>query len=1674
MHKQIRTIILASIVFLGMASAPDALAQFNNTTPRATFAGTHNYVVTGGTLRGDSNDDDACDLNTSSTAALSGIPGGSTILGAFLYWGGSGSTGDYSVTFGPTGATANRTAAGGNQFSELFNEDGYNFSFFGAYYDATAIVAGKAGGPNGNYSLSNLAVTNSGAYCTNQTTLAAWALVVVYSNPSESYRYTRVYDGLQYFRGSSVTTTQSGFRVPDLLDGKVTTVTWEGDPDTATSFALDGFDEALSFDGNPLLNAGCDGNNNLYNSTLNTTGSSCVSTNYGADVDTYDITNYLYEGQTGATLEYSSGNDLVLLTAQVISTTNTPVADLGITKTHNGSFFTVGQNGSYNIVVHNHGPEIATGTATVTDTLPTGLTYVSGTGTGWACSAVGQVVTCNNSQTSLAIGADLPALTLTVAVGAAAAASTENTATVSHPMFDGTGGNQSDDDTVAVRGSNLSTSSKTVVDLNGNDVEPGDILRYTITLNETGAFGIDATGVSVVDDLADNLGDLSIVSIPSGATDNSIGSGGANGTGQVNVTGITVPSGATRSIVFDVTVFGDAEAGDTIDNAATIANPTGPGATPSASQLTVAVSQAPVTGEKRLYVYNNLDLTRVPQTANSTTGVTIDNDNDSSTWVLTSPVATGKSLILPEQTVAVQLVTRASGSSTGSNTRNVIVQLLNDGVVIGADTVGVVGTGNTLRTWSIDIDPTIIQSGDSLEMRVENTHQSNNRDIVVVSRTSAANYSRIIFDSDTVVNVDAVGFHTAAYAAAGSKTVWNPGNSVYIRADVSDPFGGYDVSGARLTLTDPDGTVHVNNAVMPAVTNPSNNGTPNRYFEYQFNIPGNPDFGNWVASVTATEGSETPAVTHTRNGVMRVEPQALAVLKTHSGDFTAGANNSFTLTVSNSGGATINGTTTVKDTLAAGLTFVSGTGTGWSCSSAGQVVTCTSNASIPASSSMAPITLTVAVAGNMGASVANQASVGNSTIAGGYQKPGNTDTAIVRHSDLSTSTKSVSDLNGGDANPGDSLRYSIDVIESAGYPANNVTVSDVLPYGLTGLAGLNVTLTTCNGTPSVVGGTLTVTGLSLAGGASCAIVFDVQVSGSAGAGLLIDNVATINNPAGDGATPNAPVTVSQSQVLNPGDKVLYGYANNTMTRVAQAANGNNTINEGSYQDFILSGISSALTIAPGSTITVHAWLRRTGSTTTTARSLYARLLKNGTTQIGSTSNTVGFTSTNAARQQFTITAPSFGSAGNLVPGDTLVLRIYNDSGSGGNDRTVRFDQRVTGGSDADDLSIATISTPTVVNVGSVAVYSAAYPSTSQAAAYGPGETIHVRATVTDPFGFADISGGSITIKNPGGSTVHTANLVNGSHTESTSGATRVYEYAYVIPGGAPTGAWTASVTANEGAEGTITHTGNGGFSVGGQVKLRKVWGPGATAGHAVSLTISGGTGAVAGSSTAPSTLVEAVSNAATGATITLAEAFTNGSAGEYTVTLACLKDIDSTTVTPVGTGLSRTITMPAGSVTCTWTNSKTVPLTVVKLVSAVSDQVNGTSNPKAIPGAIMEYQIIVTNPAAGPVDTDSVFLVDPVPDQLELRVADIGGTGSGPISFTDGSPGSGLAYTFTALSSSTDDVAFSNDEGATWVYTPVPGVDGVDPSVTHIRINPKGLFNANNAQFTVRFRTRIK
>jgi len=106
----------------------------------------------------------------------------------------------------------------------------------------------------------------------------------------------------------------------------------------------------------------------------------------------------------------------------------TPAA-LNISKTHAGNF-AQGQNGAtYSITVSDTiGAGPTSGTVTVTETVPLGLTLASMAGTGWTCPPGG--TTCTRSDV-LAAGASYPAITVTVNVASNAASQVTNQVSVS-------------------------------------------------------------------------------------------------------------------------------------------------------------------------------------------------------------------------------------------------------------------------------------------------------------------------------------------------------------------------------------------------------------------------------------------------------------------------------------------------------------------------------------------------------------------------------------------------------------------------------------------------------------------------------------------------------------------------------------------------------------------------------------------------------------------------------------------------------------------------------------------------------------------------------------------------------------------------------------------------------------------------------------------------------------------------------------------------------------------------------------------------------------------------------------------------------------------------------------------------------------------------------------------
>ena len=90
----------------------------------------------------------------------------------------------------------------------------------------------------------------------------------------------------------------------------------------------------------------------------------------------------------------------------------------------------------------------------------------------------------------------------------------------------------------------------------------------------------------------------------------------------------------------------------------------------------------------------------------------------------------------------------------------------------------------------------------------------------------------------------------------------------------------------------------------------------------------------------------------------RIVAPDLTVTKTHTGDFADGRTGTFRLTVRNTGTSATTEPIRLVDTLPAGLTYVSASGGGFTCSASGRTVTCVRAAPLAAGAS-ATVTLTV-------------------------------------------------------------------------------------------------------------------------------------------------------------------------------------------------------------------------------------------------------------------------------------------------------------------------------------------------------------------------------------------------------------------------------------------------------------------------------------------------------------------------------------------------------------------------------------------------------------------------------------------------------------------------------------------------------------------------------------------
>lgn len=242
-----------------------------------------------------------------------------------------------------------------------------------------------------------------------------------------------------------------------------------------------------------------------------------------------------------------------------------------------------------------------------------------------------------------------------------------------------------------------------------------------------------------------------------------------------------------------------------------------------------------------------------------------------------------------------------------------------------------------------------------------------------------------------------------------------------------------------------------------------------------------------------------------------------------------------------------------------------------------------------------------------------------------------------------------------------------------------------------------------------------------------------------------------------------------------------------------------------------------------------------------------------------------------------------------------------------------------------------------------------------------------------------------------------------------------------------------------------------------QIRLRQ----GSTS---VAVRTTTGTGAVIANGTIPLTQIVSGTNY-------LIDEIAAGTADftRYSSTLSCTNAYAGSTTT-LPTALNSNFSPVVGDlISCILTNTRDTPnalLEITKISTLLSDPVNGTTNPKAIPGAVVRYTVQVTNRGDVPVDSSTIRIRDPLPTDVTYNAAST-------VLFTNGTTPSGL-NSFNPSSM----VRFSSQASGGGPYNYTPATSGFDPLVKGVQISPTGIMSQsdgiNHPSFTVSFEVQVK
>ena len=853
------------------------------------WAGNGNFVGTGGTFRDISQGQDAaCSFiadNATSSGILYGIPSGASVAKAHLTWAASGSANDYSVVF--NNQTVNAPAS--RQYT--INISDVNADFYSGAADVTSQVqnlVGIASGGSYAFTLSGLDINHTDTqYCDAGRAFGGWTLIVIYELDTDPLRLVNVFEGFDSFWGGSLELEPKNFQVPNVLPdssinyGKHAHVTWEGDPQISSS--RNNFDENLKFQDATLSFLPTNPAGEQYNATIadeTLPASTYVTGVYGVDLDVYDISPEVESGLTSVKTVYEAGQDRVFLSSEILSILNVNVADIEIYVGPSSKPIIDRDNDAYiRVNIDNNGPYQSSGELVATVALANDLTIFGSTSfnsNGWSClphASLSNNIVCTKDVMIADGGQEFFEIPVYVSATASDNFSVDVSipGTVDDPYpitggeFDNVTTNNSSSYIFTVTNGDFSSSVKTVEDVNERVIEPGDTLKYSITLVETSGYSV--TGLSIVDNISTELENLQldVSTIPSGATNASTSS-------QINLSNFTLAANQTLTVEYTADVLASSSVGTLIDNVAIMTDIEGTSLSPSISVMVSSIF--PTSSEKQLYLYSNNSFEAVELSRNRTfTGnqryVRVSNGNggciatpaadNCAVW----PLAPNLSADLNINGVALDLLLRNDGGSSYEIDFYLAIVDGSNNVIADLSVLEVVPGTPTNFTYNLN-GTGVVSAGDTLKLIVQNNSNDSGKRFRVKPSTSAGAFSQVRIDTDTVINVDSIDFYSVAHQNGESSnfgsllTSFAPTETVYGRAIVSDPFGTFDISSVEIELSDSNSAIKLSqtNLSQKDKTDVPDLTDAQVLVEFSYSITNSDPLGVWEAMVRADEGSE--------------------------------------------------------------------------------------------------------------------------------------------------------------------------------------------------------------------------------------------------------------------------------------------------------------------------------------------------------------------------------------------------------------------------------------------------------------------------------------------------------------------------------------------------------------------------------------------------------------------------------------------------------------------------------------------------------------------------------------------------------------------------------------------------------------------------------------------------